>query len=82
MRTLAEIIDDVIDGKMPTHEECYWALQVYRYMFNIDHRMLRDELLKEKRSSEFIRREKAEISFKMFKEALSQSPKKWYGEKC
>lgn len=81
MRILSEIIDDVIDGKMPTHEECYWALQAYRYMLNIDHRMLRNELMKEERDSEFVRKEKAEISFKMYKGALSQPPKNWCGEK-
>ncbi len=80
MRVLSEIIDDMIDGKMPSHEECYWALQVYRHMLNIDHRMLRKELLEEKRSPEFLRKRKAETSFKMYKGALSVTPKQWMGE--
>lgn len=81
MRILSEIIDDMIDGKKPTHDECYYALQVYRFMLNIDHRHLREELLNEKRPPEFIRKMKAENSFNMYKGALSKSPKEWLGEK-
>ncbi|WP_094699966.1 hypothetical protein [Brevibacillus laterosporus] len=80
MRILSEIIDDVIDGKMPTHEECYYALKVYRAMLNIDHRQFREELLSEKRSPEFIRKMKAEGSFYMYKDALSAIHKEWLGE--
>ncbi|GAA4879331.1 hypothetical protein GCM10023310_69350 [Paenibacillus vulneris] len=80
MRILSEIIDDITDGKMPTHEECYYALKVYRSMLNCDHRQLREELLNEKRSPEFIRRVKADTSFGMYKGALSKSPKEWLGE--
>lgn len=81
MRTLNEIVEDLIANKMPTHEECYWALQAYRYMLNMDHRMLREELMKEKRAPEFARREKAELSFQMYKNALSQAPDVWCGRK-
>lgn len=80
MRILSEIIDDVIDGKMPSQGECYWALQAYRAMLNSDHRQLREELLKENRSHEFIRKMKAETSFDMYKGALSKSPKEWLGK--
>lgn len=80
MRILSEIIDDVIDGRMPTHEECYYALKAYRAMLNIDHRHLREELLSEKRSHEFVRKMKAQTSFDMYKDALAKSPKDWLGE--
>lgn len=80
MRILLEIIGDVIDGKKPSHDECYYALKAYRAMLNIDHRHLREELLSEKRSPEFIRKMKAETSFDMYKGALSKSPKEWLGE--
>lgn len=80
MRILSEIIDDIIDGKMPTHEECYYALKVYRAMLNNDHRHLREELMRENRSPEFIRKMKVETSFDMYKGALSKSPKEWLGE--
>ena len=69
----------MIDGKMPSHEECYWALQAYRFMLNMDHRHLREELLRDVRSPEVIRRMKAEASFDMYKGALSKSPKEWLG---
>lgn len=80
MRKLSEIMDDVIDGKMPSHEECYYALKVYRAMFNIDHRQYREELMNEKRTHEVVRKMKAETSFDMYKGALSKSPKEWLGE--
>lgn len=80
MRILSEIIDDVIDGRMPSHEECYYALKAYRAMLNTDHRHLREELLNEKRSPDFIRKMRAETSFNMYKGALNKSPKEWLGE--
>jgi hypothetical protein len=81
LRILSEIIDDIIDGKMPSHEECYFALKAYRAMLNIDHVHLREELLKENRSPEFIRKMRAETSFNVYKGALSKSPKEWLGER-
>lgn len=80
MRILSQIIDDMIEGKMPSHEECYWALQAYRFMLNMDHRQLREELLKEFRQPEVIRKMKAEASFDMYKGALNKSPKEWCGK--
>jgi len=80
MRILSEIIDDMIEGKMPSHEECYWALQAYRFMLNMDHRQLREELLSEFRQPEVFRKMKAEASFDMYKGALNESPKEWCGE--
>ncbi|MBU5262166.1 hypothetical protein [Bacillus atrophaeus] len=81
MRLLSEIIDDVVSGERPSHEECYQALQVYRLMLNIDHRSYREELMKEKRDPEWIRKKKAETSFNMYKDALSISPDKWLGRR-
>ncbi|MFZ8009203.1 hypothetical protein ACO1D0_24530 [Bacillus licheniformis] len=48
MRLLSQIIDDLVSGERPSHEECYKALLVYRFMLNIDHRLYREELMKEK----------------------------------
>lgn len=79
MRTLSEIVDDMIEGKIPSHEECYWALQAYRFMLNMEHRQLREELLRSNRESEEIRKMRAEISFDMYKSALNKSPKEWCG---
>ncbi|RHW31966.1 hypothetical protein [Oceanobacillus profundus] len=80
MRTLYEIVEDMQASKMPTHEECYYALQVYRSMFNIEHRKYREELTRKERSSKWYREQSAELSFDMYKAALSTSPKEWMGE--
>lgn len=79
MRTLNEIIDDAKNGNIPSHEECYYALLTYEAMFNMDHHELLHTLLSEKDSPEFIRKMKADNSFKMFKNALNKSPKEWLG---
>lgn len=79
MRILSDIVEDLTDGQMPSHEECYYALQVYRLMFNMEHRQLRDELLKERRAPESMRKIRANNSFNSFKGALSKSPKEWLG---
>jgi hypothetical protein len=78
MRTLDEIIESAKDGNMPTHEECYWAMLVYESMLNIDHQQLQEALLP-KRVPEFIRKEKANNSFNMYKNALNKSPKEFMG---
>lgn len=80
MRTLLEIVTDLDDRKMPSHEECYYALKVYRYMHNITHDQLRNELLNEVRSPEYIRNLRAENSYDTFHNALSMSPKEFLGE--
>jgi hypothetical protein len=79
MRTLYEIIEDVKDNKKPDYEEIRYALLVYNFLFNMDHKNLRDELLSEKRSPEFIRKMKADNSFNMAKTALNKSPKEYIG---
>jgi tRNA splicing ligase len=79
MRTLYEIIEDVKDNKKPDYEEIRYVLLVYNFLFNIDHRNLRKELLAEPRSPEFARKLKADNSFNMAKTALNTSPKKYIG---
>lgn len=81
MRKLEDIMDDVLNDKMPTHEECYYALRVYRVMFNMDHRLLMNELTKPKDElgPDSLRWDQADISFERLKGALGQSPKKWLG---
>lgn len=80
MRILEDIIDDVAEDKMPSHEECYYALKVYRFLFNMDHQRLRAELLREKRSPDYIRQMNASNSFDTYKTALSMPPKDFCGE--
>ena len=79
MRTLYEIIEDVKDNKKPDYEEIRYALLVYNFLFNMDHKNLREELLSEKRSPEFVRKMKADNSFNMSKTALNKSPKEYIG---
>ena len=79
MRTLYEIISDVKDGLKPDYEEIRYALLVYEFMFNMDHRVLREELMKEKETSAFIKKMRADNSFDMFKNALNKSPKDYVG---
>lgn len=79
MRTLFEIIEEVKDNKRPDYEELRYALLVYNFMMFMDHKNLREELLSEKRSSEFIRKFKAQNSHDMFRNALSKSPKDYLG---
>lgn len=79
MRSLFEIVEDVKDNKKPDYEELRYALLVYSFMLSMDHRHLREELLKEERSAQFIREMKAQNSFDMFKGALNKSPKDYIG---
>ena len=79
MRTLYEIIEDVQDGKKPEYEEIRYALLAYRSMFVMDHRNLREELMGEKPSPDFVKKMRADNSFAMFKGAMNKSPKEWVG---
>ena len=79
MRTLFEIVEDVKDNKRPDYEELRYALLVYNFLFNLDHRNLRNELLKEERPAKFIRELKAQNSYDMAKSALNKSPKEYLG---
>lgn len=79
MRILDEIIESAKDGHMPTHEECYWAMLAYESMLNIEHRQLGEALLPKREVPEFIRREQANNSFNMYKNALNKSPKDFMG---
>lgn len=77
MRTLLEIVTDLEDSKMPTHEECYYALKVFRCMYTINTRQLRNEYLSETRAPEYIRQLRAENLLDNFHHALSMSPKEF-----
>ncbi|MEY8416668.1 hypothetical protein AAK964_10235 [Tissierella praeacuta] len=79
MRNLIDIIEDVKDNKRPDYEEVRYALLVYDFMFNMDHRVLREILLSDKETSKFIKELKAQNSFDMAKNALNKSPKEYLG---
>lgn len=79
MRNLGQIVEDVKDGKKPDYEELRYALLAYVSMFNIEHRQLREELLRDKPQPQFLRDMKLKNSFDMYKGALNKSPKEWLG---
>lgn len=79
MRNLYDIIEDCKTNGRPDYEELRYALLVYNFLFNMDHKNLRDELLKEERPAKFIRELKAQNSFDMAKKALNMSPKEYLG---
>ena len=79
MRTLYEIVEDVKCNKKPDYEELRYAILVYDFMFNMDHRALRETLLSDKEIPKFIKELKAQNSFDMAKTALNKSPKEYLG---
>lgn len=79
MRTLYEIINDAKDGKMPTHEECYYGMLAYESLLNFDHTKLRTEMTSDKPTSPIIKKMISENSFAMYKGALDKSPQAWLG---
>ena len=78
MKTLFEIIDSAKDGKMPTLEECYYAMLALSALHFFDHRILQG-LDKPKHQKEWWIKLQAEESFKRFKVALDKSPKDYVG---
>lgn len=79
MRNLIDIVEDVKDGKKPDYEELRYALLAYVFMFNIDHRQLREELTREENQPKFLKDMRLKSSFDMYKNALNTPPKKWLG---
>lgn len=78
MRNLFEIVDGAMDGNMPTHEECYWAMLALSALHYFDYSDLRSLCFKEK-TNPAINKLKVEESFKRFQAALNKSPKEWIG---
>ncbi|MEC0170847.1 hypothetical protein [Paenibacillus graminis] len=54
-------------------------LLVYSSMLNIEHRQLREELMRDKPQPQFLRDMKLKNSFDMYKGALNKSPKEYLG---
>ncbi|MEK4882657.1 MULTISPECIES: hypothetical protein [Paenibacillus] len=79
MRTLFEIVEDAKDGKSPENNELLYALLVYCSMFNIEHRQLREELMRDQPQPQFLRDMKLKSMFDMFNTALEKSPKEYLG---
>jgi hypothetical protein len=79
MRILADIVEDCKCNKRPDYEELRYALLVYSFMLNMDHRNLIECLTSEKETPLFIKKLKAENSQKMYHDALNKSPKEYLG---
>lgn len=77
MRILSEIIDDVTNGKMPSHEECYYALKVYRFLNNSNQRLVINEF---GRSVDVFKNRQAQIALDAMNGALKSKPNEWLGE--
>lgn len=79
MRTLSAIVEEVKSGGKPDYEELRYSLLAYVSMFNIEHRQLREELMRDKPLPQFLRAMKVDNSFNMYKGALNRDPKEWLG---
>lgn len=79
MRTLYEIINDAKDGKMPSQEECYYAMLTYESLLNFDHSKLRGELAADNPSGPMMKKMILDNSFNIYKGALDKSPQAWLG---
>lgn len=79
MRTLYEIVESAKDGEKPDYDELLYSLLVYSSMFGLEHRQLREELMRDKPQPQFLRDMKLKNSFDMYKGALNKSPKEYLG---
>ncbi|NEZ45571.1 hypothetical protein [Paenibacillus alvei] len=79
MRKLGEIVELIKQGGQPGYDELKYSLLAYVSMMNIEHRQLREELMRDKPQPQFLRDMKLKNSFDMYKGALEASPKEWLG---
>lgn len=79
MRNLSEIIEDCKLNGRPDYEELRYSVLVLTWLLNGDHRRLRETLLSNKLSPEFIRKMQADNSYTAYKSALNKSPKEFIG---
>lgn len=76
MRSLIDIVESAKDGKMPTHDECYWAMLALSHLHYFEANDLRtittgkDDIRSKMTAEEAFRRRKI---------AFDKSPKDWVG---
>jgi len=76
MKKLIEIVESAKDGKMPTHEECYWAMLALSHLHYFETTDLRSVAAnKEDVRTKMI----TEEAFRRRKIAMDKSPKDWVG---
>lgn len=76
MRTLIEITEGAKDGKMPSHEECYWAMLALSHLHYFE---VSDQRAMNAASNNVRRKMIADEAFRRRKVAMSKSPKEWVG---
>jgi len=76
MRKLIDIVESAKDGKMPTHEECYWAMLALSHL----HYFEANDLRSITNGKEDIRSKMtADEAFRRRKIAFDKSPMDWVG---
>jgi len=79
MRTLYEIIECTKEGGKLEYDELKYAMLTLESLLNLDHRVLRETLLKDTVMPKALRDLRANNSFNAYKTALNNSPKEWLG---
>lgn len=76
MKKLIDIVESAKDGKMPTHEECYWAMLALSHLHYFESTDIRSiSSNKDDVRTKMI----ADEAFRRRKIAFDQSPKSWVG---
>ena len=76
VRKLIDIVEGAKDGKMPTHDECYWAMLALSHLHYFEVSDIRT-LTKSEDSARV--RMTTEEGFRRRKMAMDKSPKDWVG---
>lgn len=77
MRTTGEILEAIKRGEMPTHDECYWALQVLELGWLTSQRKYFEQVHAPK--PEALAKTLAENDFQYGKRAMAADPQVWLG---
>ncbi len=77
MRTTGEILDAIATGEVPTHEECYWALQAISMQLNTTMSKYHEQVFSPK--ADGIAKAIAETNFQSAKRCMAANPQKWVG---
>lgn len=77
MRTTGEILEAIKAGEMPTHDECYWALQACESGWLMTQRKYHEQVFSPKR--EDLAKTLAENDFQTGKRCMEANPQTWLG---
>lgn len=79
MKNLFDIIEGCKTNGRPDYDELRYSVLVLTSLLNMDHQNLFECLTRDKEYPAFIKKMKADNSFKMYKTALNKSPKEYLG---